>query len=1530
LNRIENNTDYGIYLENATSNKIYNNLFNNTANFYFKTIYANYWNTTRQAGERIHSPGTEIGGNYWTNPAGNGFSDTCTDANKDGFCDSNYTLTTDNVDYLPLSDEYRKRRIHIYNFSENVGVDRWAYWANTSAANNGPPANPWIQDGEFTSDEYQAVSASDDNRATTGGGGVKLNPFHRFDFKISESIDTIMKLEFYWEGYGDAGSSTLYVWNWTTSSWELLGSHSNTASDGAVNASRTRGIEGYVNSSGYLHLLAVDTAHRPDFIKTDYVHVKVFFLVNPPTWSNNGTNVTESKPSEWVLHYVKWYTKIGNMDYFIFESNYSGSPQNETYSFNGNVWSNVTKQMPSTPGIYYWKVCANNSYNRWNCTEKQYVVVVKRWLEVDWSSSSEINSSYCSQTSPCEVIQYNTFNASARVRCRTNPPGHSCGEIFGSIRYNESGTEPNAKVEVETGISAPNPSSCGSLSDSQLCILNWTINASGEQNSVWALDVNFSSSSYNLENDTANSYVRIIATKQFNLTVYNSTGQVSDALIKIYKNGQLIHSAVGHVAKDLNFKDNYTLEISKKVNDLNLTARIEDLNITKDLSVTSQIVETYTGYKPIYITNLTSIFALNDTGLNYSYVNLSIPKEGINVNKILHCTNWNFSSGECYAWEVNDTSDYEFVDLGNYIAFNVTSFTAYAGGAGYNSNLTIWDETDPEGGSKTKYINEQVKFFANYTNSTSGESINGTNVYCNISFNISGGWTDWQSMSFNSTSLLYEYNRSFDQSGVFNWNVSCNGSALGYDALEAMDSVEITAEISASPCQVYINASSQLPYTITQSNTYYCLNASGSTTDTAISFASGVQNSTLDCQGFYLNGDDSGIDYGVYLTGSSTKNNTIKNCNITDFYYGIYLYNGPNNNSIINSTANSNTYGIHLFFGSSNKIINSTTNGNYDGIYLTYSSNNQIINSTLSENSHYDFHISAGSDSECNNYLANVTGSNNLPIKYFNSSVSLSNEVLSELILCNADYSNITNVTIDGSPTKKNNGLLVVGTDYSNFTQINSSNNYDGIFLFSSSNNQIINSTANSNDWGIYLYSSSNNQIINSIANSNFDGIHFYSSSNNNQIINSTANGNTYGIYLYSSSNNNQIINSTANGNTYGIYLYSSSNNTITGGSVWNNTNDYYLQGAGSTNNFTQTNFTGPRIIYFYDVTSWFNYNNRTDIELWLKTNISAQTTITRKLLSWSKVLMKWNDSSSQAVIARYNITGLHPNKYYLVYNNSELTYTLQTDSNGNLPSFIIYLSSEHEIKVEEDSQAPQYFLNSTNSTIAGSAVSHNLFWQDNVNLSHAIFSFDNCTGSLQNISTISLSGTEDWSNFTVGINSTVGCTIRWCVYANDTNNNWNYSSCENPFSYETTGCSISIGLSDALASGIIWNVNSLPATNLPAEGNSEITQYNISISITGSCTVNLYIKANDELTSNGYKIGIGNETYCYNTTDPTVPGIDCYQLDTDYQGNQIGSNLADGSHVYLKFYLDVPAGQPPGNYNNTISIKGVKSGEQP
>jgi parallel beta-helix repeat protein len=108
-----------LYMDNtpATVAYIYDNLFNNLVNVVFEdAIEYAYWNTTSQLGTRIYSSGTKIGGNYYTNASGTGYSDTCTDTDTDGFCDSALNISnmiacsggdcSGNVDYLPLSDEY--------------------------------------------------------------------------------------------------------------------------------------------------------------------------------------------------------------------------------------------------------------------------------------------------------------------------------------------------------------------------------------------------------------------------------------------------------------------------------------------------------------------------------------------------------------------------------------------------------------------------------------------------------------------------------------------------------------------------------------------------------------------------------------------------------------------------------------------------------------------------------------------------------------------------------------------------------------------------------------------------------------------------------------------------------------------------------------------------------------------------------------------------------------------------------------------------------------------------------------------------------------------------------------------------------------------------------------------------------------------------------------------------------------------------------------------------------------------------------
>ena len=110
----------------------------------------------------------------------------------------------------------------------------------------------------------------------------------------------------------------------------------------------------------------------------------------------------------------------------------------------------------------------------------------------------------------------------------------------------------------------------------------------------------------------------------------------------------------------------------------------------------------------------------------------------------------------------------------------------------------------------------------------------------------------------------------------------------------------------------------------------------------------------------------------------------------------------------------------------------------------------------------------------------------------------------------------------------------------------------------------------------------------------------------------------------------------------------------------------------------------------------------------------------------------------------------------------------------------------------------PTYSLNSTNSTLAGKLIEFRLKWNDNLNLSGFIFSFDNCTGYFVNDTWQAFTSSmcpdpykECWTNVTKLVNSTIGCTIRWKVYANDSADNWNISQ----NSFKTTGAWLNVSL---------------------------------------------------------------------------------------------------------------------------------------
>ena len=144
----------------------------------------------------------------------------------------------------------------------------------------------------------------------------------------------------------------------------------------------------------------------------------------------------------------------------------------------------------------------------------------------------------------------------------------------------------------------------------------------------------------------------------------------------------------------------------------------------------------------------------------------------------------------------------------------------------------------------------------------------------------------------------------------------------------------------------------------------------------------------------------------------------------------------------------------------------------------------------------------------------------------------------------------------------------------------------------------------------------------------------------------------------------------------------------------------------------------------------------------------------------------------------------------------------------------------------------------------------------------------------------------------------------------------------------------LSISLCTNLSDGIIFgNVTELPATNLNAthnyDGASSGSTMCVNISNDGNTAIDLCTKGNTDLTSIASDtIGLANETYANSTvTNTGTPGAaaNSTALTTSYVKS--GNAVSTGGVNYYRFWLDIPAAQPSGNYNNSISFKAIQTG---
>jgi len=333
--------------------------------------------------------------------------------------------------------------------------------------------------------------------------------------------------------------------------------------------------------------------------------------------------------------------------------------------------------------------------------------------------------------------------------------------------------------------------------------------------------------------------------------------------------------------------------------------------------------------------------------------------------------------------------------------------------------------------------------------------------------------------------------------------ISMSTSALNVQQVKASpDTIYIRADGSVYPSTAPISSIDNITYTLTD-NIYDPIVVERN-------------NIVVNGAGYTVQGTGSGT--GIRLSGIS--NVTIKNMEITTFYYGIRL-GSSSYNSIVGNNITNNNEGINLVSSSNYNIIsgNNITN-NWYGIWLDYSSSNSISGNSVTNNNYDGIHLESSS--------SNTISVNN--IKNNNCGIYL-------------DY--CASNSISGN---------------------NITNNWYGIYLVSSSSNSISGNNITNNAYGIYLESSSSNTIsVNNIKNNSHDGIHFYSSSNYNPVSGNNITNNGKGITLDSSSNNNKFYHN----------FISNTQQVVAGGT--NTWDDGYPSGGNYWGDYTDIDlYSGP------------------------------------------------------------------------------------------------------------------------------------------------------------------------------------------------------------------------------------------------------------------------------------------------------------------------------------------------------------------
>lgn len=473
----------------------------------------------------------------------------------------------------------------------------------------------------------------------------------------------------------------------------------------------------------------------------------------------------------------------------------------------------------------------------------------------------------------------------------------------------------------------------------------------------------------------------------------------------------------------------------------------------------------------------------------------------------------------------------------------------------------------------------------------------------------------------------------------------------------------------------------------------------------------------------------------------SSSNNTLKGntANSNRYGGGISLSYSRNNALIGNNASNNGGYiggfGISLSNSSNNTLIcNNVSNNDDIGIYLSSSSNNTLTGNMMTGNQR-NFNLDGDIDSDFDNFIDTGNLVDGRSIYYIikasdTSFDSSSNAGTFYCISC-------VNVTIKNLIFNKNGkGIFFWNTSQSRIQNVNASNNYNGIYLSSSSNNTLTGIKAYSNYGdGIHLSSSNKNTLAGNNASDNRKGSYTtgsgisLSNSSNNTLTDNNASNNDNGISL-SNSGNNTLSRNNANSNIYyftyirgsikggsGISFSFSSNNTLTDNNISNNGETSISLDEKSDSAFNNqidtTNLVDGKPIYFIKGATDIVYNSSSNAGTFYCISCVNVTLKNLDLKNNGNGIFFWNTTNSK--IQNVNASSNNGNGIYLSSSSNNALIGNNASNNDDSGIYLKFSSNNTLIGNNASNNLRGIYLSSSsNNTLSGNNASNNNDYNSN------------------------------------------------------------------------------------------------------------------------------------------------------------------------------------------------------------------------